>query len=196
MVVRDDAGCARVGAHWDDGSGAGGPIGTRGHRGGAPPHCWQPPAQGSSHYVPGQVLVRFKPTPSAARTAAAQARSAVLPGLRLHRLVGRHHALLLPHQLVEAGGAASRRKLAQAEQDVPDLPSGALMLYDITDGSTVRDMVARLCRHTGAARGNLLACLPDCFASLHAPPHARQACLHATAAPPVLPFLAGQRRRR
>jgi hypothetical protein len=102
--------------------------------------------------VPGQVLVRFKRTPSGVRAAAAQAKRAALASLRLHRLVGRNHALLLPHHPAGAGEAAVGRQLAQAGQEAPSLPSDALMLFDIIDGSTVEDIVARLCQHPGATR--------------------------------------------
>ncbi|KAL4856414.1 Thermitase [Chlorella vulgaris] len=109
--------------------------------------CWQPPLHRKAHYAPGQVLVRFKQTPGAARTAVAQARDPVLAGLRLHRLVGKHHTIVLPHQQQGSSG----RTLAQAAGPAPNLPSDALMLYDIEDGSSVKEMVARLCQHPGAS---------------------------------------------
>jgi hypothetical protein len=97
--------------------------------------------------VPSQVLVRFKQTAGAARTAVAQAREPVLAGLRLHRLVGKHHTIVVPHQQQGSSG----RTLAQAAGPAPNLPSDALMLYDIEDGSSVEEMVARLCQHPGAS---------------------------------------------
>ena len=120
---------------------------TVGGDGEQPRHCWSPDSGGAGHYVPDQVLVKFKHTPGAARTAAVQARQPLLPSLRLSRLGGEHHATVLPHHVAASKG----RTLSAAEASAaPDVPSEALMLYNIVDGSSVPDVVERLCQHPGA----------------------------------------------
>ncbi|KAL4426150.1 hypothetical protein ABPG77_007432 [Micractinium sp. CCAP 211/92] len=90
------------------------------------------------------VLVRFRQSPRAAAAAAAQA-SRPLPGLELKRLVGKHQDVHVGRDFEHASGHGSlQRALSQSEP----LPSDALMLFGITDGSSVPAKVAQLKGHT------------------------------------------------
>ena len=88
------------------------------------------------------MLVRFKATPAAATVASVQA-EAPLPGLQLQRLVGDHHAVSVP---VPAAGRASVASAGSSHR----LPSDAIMLFSITDGTSVQAKVAELLAHPGA----------------------------------------------
>ncbi len=91
------------------------------------------------------VLVRFRQSPRAAAAAAAQA-SRPLPGLELKRLVGKHQDVHVGRDFEHASGHGSlQRALSQSEP----LPSDALMLFGITDGSSVPAKVAQLKGHAG-----------------------------------------------
>ena len=89
----------------------------------------------------GQVLVRFKTGTAAASVASAQA-EAPLPGLQLQRLVGDHHAMSVP---TPGAGRASVASAGGGHR----LPSDAIMLFTITDGSSVQAKVAELQAHPG-----------------------------------------------
>ena len=91
--------------------------------------------------MPNQVLVRFKQTPGAAAAAAAQA-DRPLPGLQLQRLVGKHQATQVPAPAKPGGAAAA----AAANHT---LPADAVMLFSITDGTTVPAKLAQLRANQG-----------------------------------------------
>lgn len=99
-----------------------------------------PPGRAAWH--PSRVLVRFKATASAARTAAAQQRSP-LPGLRLSRLAGDHHKVPVPSQPDSTGIAGVASAAAGGSSGSGSLPSDAIFVYEVTNG-TVADAVARL----------------------------------------------------
>lgn len=90
-------------------------------------------------YAKNRVLVTFKQTPTAAGVAAAQARSP-LPGVRLARLVGKHHKLRVPRAGAAAGASAAT---------LSSVPADATMLMEIT-GVLHACAVELLC--SGAAR--------------------------------------------
>lgn len=98
--------------------------------------------------MPGRVLVQFRQTPAAARIAMAQARSP-LAGLRLHRLVGKRQGV--PGRgsgALVAAAAAANSGTASAS-----VPADSVMLFNITDGSSVEEKVAQLLNHAGAHHG-------------------------------------------
>lgn len=107
-------------------------------------------------YAPGRVLVRFKDSPAGAAAAKAQA-SRPLAGLKLKRLVGKHHARPVgsDHAAALGGGRALR-----ASAPAPSVPSDALMLFEITDGKSVPEKVKELMVSPGecsCASGRCLA---------------------------------------
>lgn len=124
----------------------------------APVRRWK---EGAPQAAPGRVLVRFKQTPAGARLSAAQARRP-LPGLQLERLVGRHHTLQVPAAGgggSSSGGATTATAAATtATSPAASLPSDAVMLFSVVDGSTVEDKVAQLRAHPGGgwSRAGLL----------------------------------------
>lgn len=95
-------------------------------------------------WVPGYVLVRFKPGPAAAKVAAMQAAAPVVPGLRLTGLVGTpaYEAIKLPGTTGGGPGAA-------AVGPTPGLPADAVFRYRVVDGLTVPQKVAQLRAHYG-----------------------------------------------
>lgn len=97
---------------------------------------------GRAEWHPSRVLVRFKATTSAARTAAAQQRSP-LPGLRLSRLAGEYHKVPVPSQPDSTGTAGAASAAAGGSSGSGSLPSDAIFVYEVTNG-TVADAVARL----------------------------------------------------
>ena len=86
-------------------------------------------------FAQGQVLVRFKATAAGARAASAQP-SSPLPGLQLQRYAGRHHATRV---VVSPPGAPGDAVGAAAAA-----PASAVILFEITDGSSVAAKVAEL----------------------------------------------------
>lgn len=100
---------------------------------------------GDPEFAPGMVLVRFKQTPRAAGAAAVQA-SQPLPGLELKRLVGRHQGVRVGADFRHASGRGS---LQRTLKEIEALPPDALMLFSITDGSSVPTKVAQLKAHAG-----------------------------------------------
>ncbi|PSC71786.1 peptidase S8 [Micractinium conductrix] len=92
-------------------------------------------------YAKNRVLVTFKQTPTAAGVAAAQARSP-LPGVRLARLVGKHHKLRVPRAGAAAGASAAT---------LSSVPADATMLMEITDGKSVSDKIRQLKAHSAVA---------------------------------------------
>ena len=117
--------------------------------------------QGRSQAAPGRVLVRFKQTPAGARLSAAQAQRP-LPGLQLRRLVGKRHTTRVPGRPASGSVAA-----AASSTGSTSLPPDAVMLFSITDGSSVEEKVAQLRANPGGGAGSLAAfCLP----SLSRPP--------------------------
>lgn len=132
----------------------------------------------------GVVMVRFKQTASGKAKAAAQAASP-LPGLQLKRLVGKHHTVRVPPAgKAGKGGAAGA---AAAGGGGTGLPTDSLMLFSITDGSSVESKVAELRGNPGPCQGAprrharrvvLFPALPACPArtpltlTLPAPTHA------------------------
>lgn len=108
---------------------------------------------GRPAWHPSRVLVRFKATAAAATAAAAQARSP-LPGLRLKRLAGEHHAVPVPSQL-SGGGAAGVASAAAAGGGASSIPPDAVFVFEVTNG-TVAEAVKRLRanpRECAACRG-------------------------------------------
>ena len=113
--------------------------------------------EGAPQAAPGRVLVRFKQTPAGARLGAALARRP-LPGLQLERLVGKHHTLQVPPpgSGSTSGGATISTAGTTTSGSSPSLPSDALMLFSVTDGSSVEAKVAQLRANPGGA-GSLQA---------------------------------------
>jgi len=102
---------------------------------------------GPKTFKTGQVLVKFRSDAGSARVAAAQAQTPVLSNLRLARLVGPHQAT----QVLSTGAAAS---LAGPGGRVSSsVPSDALMVFTITDGSSVQDTLAQLRTNPGKSGG-------------------------------------------
>ena len=77
---------------------------------------------------------------------------APLPGLQLQLLVGDHHAMIVP---TPAAGRASVASAGSSHR----LPSDAIMLFTITDGSSVQAKVAELQAHPGG----FYFCFNFCF---------------------------------
>ena len=121
---------------------------------GAPVRRWK---EGAPQAAPGRVLVRFKQTPAGARLGAALAQRP-LPGLQLERLVGKHHTLQVPPpgSGTTSGGATISTAGTTTSGSSPSLPSDALMLFSVTDGSSVEAKVAQLRANPGGA-GSLQA---------------------------------------
>ena len=105
--------------------------------------------QGRPQAAPNRVLVRFKQTPAAARVSMAQAERP-LPGLQLRRLVGKQHTTRVPGA---AGGAAahstSSTSSTSSSTSSTSLPPDAVMLFSITDGTSVEEKVAQLRANPG-----------------------------------------------
>lgn len=102
--------------------------------------------------APDRVLVQFKPTAAGAATARAQASSPLLPGLQLRSLHGKYHGVPVPKGSISDGvGAAASVATAAAAKPSGDLPADALMLFTITDGSSVGDKVKALRQHPAVA---------------------------------------------
>lgn len=112
--------------------------------------------QGRPQAAPGRVLVRFKQTPAGARLSAAQAQRP-LPGLLLRRLVGKRHTTRVPGRPA-AGSVAA----AASSTGSTSLPPDAVMLFSITDGSSVEEKVAQLRENPG---GGLVPRRPPSAAS-------------------------------
>lgn len=95
--------------------------------------------------APGRVLVQFRQTPAGAAAARAQARSPLLSGLQLRSLHGKYQGVSIP----KGGGGAAGAAIAAAAAAKPaaDVPGDALMLFAITDGSSVQDKVKALRQH-------------------------------------------------
>lgn len=95
----------------------------------------------------GRILVQFKATPTGAAVATAQAVQPAVPGLQLQRLVGEHQNVAVPQPSAAGGGPMA----AAASVSSTALPPGAVMLYSITDGSSVAQKVAELRANPGEA---------------------------------------------
>jgi hypothetical protein len=118
--------------------------------------------QGRPQAAPNRVLVRFKQTPAAARVSMAQAERP-LPGLQLRRLVGKRHTTRVPGA-AGGGAAAARTSSSSSSSSSTSLPPDAVMLFSITDGSSVEEKVAQLRANPGGGwfpGSLLLPCLPS-----------------------------------
>ncbi|KAL4438457.1 hypothetical protein ABPG77_000105 [Micractinium sp. CCAP 211/92] len=93
---------------------------------------------GSNSYTfaRSQVLVRFSQTAVKRRRLLAAQAPTALAGLSLQQYVGRHHRTKVP-SVAGAGTAAVAAAIAAS-------PADAILLFDITDGSTVQQKLAQL----------------------------------------------------
>ena len=114
--------------------------------------------EGAPQAAPARVLVRFKQTPAGTRLSAAQAQRP-LPGLQLERLVGKHHTFQVPpaggggSSSTSGGGVTTSATTTTSSGSSTSLPSDALMLFSVIDGSSVEDKVAQLRANPGGGAG-------------------------------------------
>ncbi|KAL4431338.1 hypothetical protein ABPG75_006594 [Micractinium tetrahymenae] len=93
-------------------------------------------AEDGHTFAAGQVLVRFSQSAAARRRLLAAQPPAALAGLSLQQYVGRHHAKKPP---LPAGAGAAAVAAAVAAS-----PADAVLLFAITDGTSVQHKVAQL----------------------------------------------------
>ena len=114
-------------------------------------------------YAPGRVLVRLRQTQtsgagtanststttSAAAAGAAVSDASLPPGLQLERLVGQHHAVPVPPPPAgkRFGAATASTRTGSTGSE---LPTDAVRLFRIIDGSSVDAKLAELRAHPGA----------------------------------------------
>ena len=111
--------------------------------------------EGQPKVAPNRVMVRFKQTPAAARISAVQAQRP-LPGLQLERLVGKHHTLQVPPAGGGGGSASGGGATTSSAGSSTLLPPDAVMLFSITDGSSVQTKVAQLRANPGMGAAALM----------------------------------------
>lgn len=106
-----------------------------------------PPTGAAPQFAPGQVLVQFHFTNDSLAVARRQATQPVFDGLQFGSVVARH-----PTPPPEGNPGAEATPRAATPEEHPD----AIMLFRITDGSSVAAKVAALRAHPGASHGSCL----------------------------------------